>query len=139
MANATVNTARARAMHNPELTTEQTSELRQRMLEEREAVLSRVRARVELATPLESRYPDEMDEASSNQEVALLFRLADKEQNLIKEIDAALERIDAGSYGLCEGTGEPIGYRRLLVRPWARFSVQHKEALERELSTRPGR
>jgi DnaK suppressor protein len=139
MANATVNTGRARSMHNPELSTEQISELRQRMLEEREAVLSRVRARVELATPLENHYPDEMDEASSNQELALLFRLADKEQKLIKEIDAALDRIEDGSYGLCQGTGEPIGYRRLLVRPWARFSVQYKEALERELSTRPGR
>jgi DnaK suppressor protein len=139
MANATVNAGRARAMHNPELTTEQTAGLRERMLEEREAVLSRVRARVELATPPENHYPDEMDEASSNQELALLFRLADKEQKLIKEIDAALDRIEDGSYGLCEGTGEPIGYRRLLVRPWARFSVQYKEALERELSTRPGR
>jgi DnaK suppressor protein len=79
-----------------------------------------------------------MDEASANQDLALLFRLADKEQKLLGEIDAALTRIDENNYGLCEGTGEPIEYRRLLARPWARFSVAYKETLEHQ-QERPGR
>jgi DnaK suppressor protein len=86
-----------------------------------------------------SRHADEMDDAAANQDLALLFRLADKEQKLVGEIDAALARMDAGTYGLCEGTGEPIGYRRLLARPWARFSVEYKEALEHDSASRPGR
>jgi DnaK suppressor protein len=72
-----------------------------------------------------------MDEAQSNQDLALLFRLADKEQKLLAEIDAALQRLDEGTYGYCEGTGDPIGFGRLWARPWARYSVSYKEALER--------
>ena len=105
--------------------------LRQRLHEERAAVQSRVNERLALAAPLESRHPDEMDEAQSNQDLALLFRLADKEQKLLAEIDAALQRFEDGTYGLCEGTGDPIGFGRLKARPWARYSVAYKEALER--------
>ena len=119
------------------LTPEQLVELRQRLDETRAEVVSRVNERLALAAPLESRHPDEMDEAATNQDLAFLFRLADKEQKLVAEIDAALARLDDGTYGLCEGTGEAIGYRRLLARPWTRFSVEYKEALERE-QVRPG-
>jgi len=137
MATATLQATRAQALHNQALTTEQVTLLRERLLVERRAVLNRVRERLGLAAPLETHLPDEMDEVSVNQDLALLFRLADKEQKLLREIDAALLRLDEGSYGFCEGTGEPIEYRRLLARPWARFSVAYKEALERE-QARPG-
>ena len=137
MATATLQVTRARALHNEALTGVQLELLRERLLAERGAVLSRVRERLGLAAPLETHLPDEIDEASVNQDLALLLRLADKEQKLLREIDAALVRIDEGTYGLCEGTGEPIEYRRLEARPWARFSVAYKEALEREQS-RPG-
>ena len=138
MATATVQATRARQLHNEELSGEQVTLLRQRLLGERAAVVQRVHERLGLAAPLPTHHADEMDEASANQDLALLFRLADKEQKLLSEIDAALARIDDGSYGLCEGTGEPIEYRRLEARPWARYSVAHKEALERE-QARPGR
>jgi DnaK suppressor protein len=117
--------------HAEALSHEQLAELRQRLEAERSAVLGRVAERLALAAPLPSHHPDEMDEAATNQDLALLFRLADKEQKLLAEIDAAFERFEAGTYGYCEGSGEPIGYRRLLLRPWARFSVQYKETLER--------
>lgn len=117
--------------HTPEdLSREQLAVLRQRLEAERSAILGRVEERLALAAPLPSHHPDEMDEAQTNQDLALLFRLADKEQKLLAEIDAAFERLNEGSYGYCEGTGEPIGYKRLLLRPWARYSVQYKEALE---------
>lgn len=138
MATATLQATRARAQHNEALTGVQLELLRERLLAERGAVLSRVRERLGLAAPLETHLPDEMDEVSVNQDLALLFRLADKEQKLLHEIDAALARIAEGSYGWCEGTSEPIEYRRLEARPWARFSVAYKEALERE-QNRPGR
>jgi DnaK suppressor protein len=138
MATATLQATRARALHNEALTGVQLDLLREQLLVERGAVLSRVRERLGLAAPLETHLPDEMDEVTVNQDLALLFRLADKEQKLLQEIDAALTRLDDGSYGFCQGTGEPIEYRRLQARPWARFSVAYKEALERE-QARPGR
>lgn len=138
MATATLRATRARALDTEALTGEQLTVLRERLQAERSAVLSRVREHLGLAAPLETHLPDEMDEVSANQDLALLFRLADKEQKLLREIDAALARLDDGSYGWCEGTGDPIEYRRLLARPWARFSVAYKEALEREHG-RPGR
>jgi DnaK suppressor protein len=138
MATATLQATRAHALDYEALTGEQLTILRERLESERSAVLSRVRERLGLAAPLETHHPDEMDEVSANQDLALLFRLADKEQKLLGEIDSALARLNDGSYGVCQGTGEPIEYRRLLARPWARFSVAYKEALERE-QARPGR
>ncbi|MET0387776.1 MAG: TraR/DksA family transcriptional regulator [Polyangiales bacterium] len=119
------------AGHDAELTAAELAQLRQLLDVERARVLERATERLALAAPLESHHPDELDEATTNQDLALLFRLADKEQQLVAEIDAALERLDAGTYGLCEGTGEPIELRRLQARPWARFSVRYKEELER--------
>lgn len=136
---ATATSTVLRSLFSSELTTDQLSELRNRLLAERASVLSRVRERLGLAAPLPTHHADEMDDAQVNQDLALLFRLAEKEQKLVSEIDAALERMAHGTYGVCEGTDEPIGYRRLEARPWARFSVAHKEALEHEQATRPGR
>src|SRR5262245_26630797 len=105
MATATVRATRANTLHSEALTAPQLTLLRQRLVGEREAVLRRVQERVGLAAPLETHHPDEMDEASVNQDLALMFRLADKEQKLLREIDDALARMDDGSYGFCEGTG----------------------------------
>ena len=125
-------TANLRPSTHQPLEREQLAHLGQRLLDERAAVLNRVRERMGLAAPLETHHPDDMDEAAANQDLALLLRLADKEQKLLREIDAALARVKEGTYGVCEGSGEPIEYRRLLLRPWARYSVTYKEALERE-------
>jgi DnaK suppressor protein len=57
---------------------------------------------------------------------------------LLREIDRALAKMNEGEYGLCEGTGEPIGYSRLKLRPWARFSVAYQEELERAQRSRGG-
>ena len=151
MATITTHATRARKLHSvasklhsvatlgAELDAAQMLTLKERLESERGTVVSRARERLDIAAPLVSRHADEMDDAAANQDLALLFRLADKEQKLVGEIDAALQRMEEGTYGLCEGTGEPIGYRRLLARPWARFSVEYKEALERDQASRPGR
>ena len=74
---------------------------------------------------------DEVDQASAMVEQNLTFRLLDRDRKLLGEIEHAISKIDAGDYGFCEGTGEPIPKRRLELRPWCRHSVKYKEHLER--------
>lgn len=75
---------------------------------------------------------DEMDVAQRHTEQAYLMRFADKERKLLGQIENALEKMETGDYGVCEGTGEPIAYKRLELRPWTRYSVEYKEQVERE-------
>jgi len=78
--------------------------------------------------------PDWTDRATVEEEHALELRVRDRERKLMKKIDEALARIEDGSYGWCEETGEPIGVPRLLARPTATLSVEAQErheALER--------
>ncbi len=114
------------------LTTAELATLREKLLAARDAIERKVSAHVELAVPTESHLADEMDQASSDQEMGFLLLLASKDRGLTAEIDAALKRMDEGTYGLCEGTDEPIGFRRLEARPWTRYSVGYQEQLERE-------
>lgn len=74
--------------------------------------------------------PDEFDQASFEVENGVLLRILEKERKLLVEIERALEKFEEGTYGLCEGTGEPIETKRLLARPWSRYSLQFKEELE---------
>ncbi|MBX3274537.1 MAG: TraR/DksA family transcriptional regulator [Sandaracinaceae bacterium] len=78
--------------------------------------------------------PDETDMAQRHTEQAYLIRFADKERKLLNEIEAALEKLRLNDYGVCEGTEEPIGFKRLELRPWTRYSVAYKEQIERERS-----
>ncbi len=68
--------------------------------------------------------PDPADRATIEEEHALELRTRDRERKLMKKIDQALRRIDDGSYGWCEETGEPIGVARLIARPTATLSVE---------------
>jgi DnaK suppressor protein len=120
------------AREQAELRAEELERLKGRLLEERRKVLMRMSGHVREAIEDQTVPPDEMDVASQFQEQAFLLRLADKERKLLLEIDNALCKFSDGSYGFCEGTGEPIGYRRLEARPWTRYSVAYKEQLERE-------
>lgn len=74
---------------------------------------------------------DEVDLASATVEQNLTLRLLDRDRKLLAEIDHAIDKIDTGDYGFCEGTGEVIPKRRLELRPWTRHSVKYKEQLER--------
>lgn len=73
---------------------------------------------------------DEVDRASREADQALDLRTRDRYRKLLRKIDAALSRIDDGSYGWCEETGEPIGLKRLLARPIATLSVEAQERQE---------
>ena len=79
-------------------------------------------------------FPDPNDRATQESEFGLELRTRDRERKLLKKIDSALERIDDGSYGFCEETGEEIGLKRLEARPVATLSVEAQE--RRELAER---
>jgi len=75
--------------------------------------------------------PDLTDRASLETERAIELRTRDRERKLISKIDAALNRLDIGTYGYCEETDEPIGLRRLEARPIATLSIEAQERHER--------
>jgi DnaK suppressor protein len=75
--------------------------------------------------------PDLTDRASMETDRALELRTRDRERKLISKIDAALQRIEDGTYGFCEETSEPIGIRRLEARPIATLSLEAQERHER--------
>ena len=79
--------------------------------------------------------PDIVDRASAESDKALELRTRDRQRKLISKIDAALRRIEDGSYGFCEVTGEPIGLRRLEARPTATLSLEAQERHERKERT----
>ena len=74
--------------------------------------------------------PDPADRATIEEEHALELRTRDRERKLLKKVQQSIARIDAGEYGWCEETGEPIGIRRLLARPTATLSLEAQERRE---------
>jgi DnaK suppressor protein len=126
------------------LTQTQWNELN-KVLSEKRAELRRsiVNRRDRDSTVDPSEIIEELEQAATGQHQDVALRILDKEVKLLREVERALKKFENKEYGLCEGTMEPIGYARLKARPWARYSVTHKEELERiqrEQSTlRPGR
>ncbi len=120
----------------PELTEAELETLR-KMLEDRRAELvGSIEVRAEQERDTGREVGDEMDEATIEGATAMASKLLERDVKLLSEIDRALAKFPNGTYGTCEGTGEPIGFGRLKSRPWARFSVEHQEQLEREARTR---
>lgn len=78
-----------------------------------------------------SQHPDIADRASDESERTLELRTRDRQRKLIGKINAALQRIEEGSYGYCEETGEPIGLKRLDARPVATLSIEAQERHEK--------
>ena len=75
--------------------------------------------------------PDLADRASSETDRAIELRARDRQRKLIAKIDAALERLNDGTYGYCEETGEPISIKRLDARPIATLSIEAQERHEK--------
>lgn len=82
------------------------------------------------------REPDLTDRASAETDTAIELRTRDRARKLISKIDDALRRLEDGSYGYCEETGEPIGLKRLEARPIATLSIEAQERHERLERTR---
>ena len=79
-------------------------------------------------------FPDPNDRATQESEFGLELRTRDRERKLLRKIEQALIRIDEGSYGYCEDTGEEIGLKRLEARPVATLCLEAQE--RRELAER---
>ena len=105
---------------------------RRKLLEWRESILEESRETLELMQQETRNIPDLADRASAETDRAIELRTRDRQRKLIAKIDAALERIEDGTYGYCEKTGEPISLRRLEARPTATLSLAAQEDHERQ-------
>jgi DnaK suppressor protein len=97
----------------------------------KEEILRESRETLENLQEESQNHPDMADRASSESDRALELRTRDRQRKLISKIDAALKRIDDGTYGYCEETGDPIGIARLDARPIATLSLEAQEMHER--------
>lgn len=118
------------------LTAKQVQELYERLVAEKARLTAGIRRHIEEATSGENQFADEADLASRSADQAYLLRVADKENKLLKQVLKALNKLEFGGYGLCEGTDEPIGIKRLQARPWTRYCIQYKEEMERSKTGR---
>jgi len=94
-------------------------------------ILREARETLEHLAAESANHPDLADRASSETDRSIELRARDRQRKLISKIDAALRRIDEGTYGYCEETGEPIGLKRLDARPIATLSIEAQERHER--------
>ncbi len=97
----------------------------------REDILRESRETLALLQSENENHPDVADRASSETDRAIELRARDRQRKLISKIEAALGRLEDGTYGFCEETGEPIGLKRLDARPVATLSVEAQERHER--------
>jgi len=94
-------------------------------------ILRESKSTIEVLKGESEKMPDAADRASSETDRSIELRARDRQRKLITKIDAALKRIEDGSYGYCEDTGEPISLKRLDARPIATLSIEAQERHER--------
>jgi RNA polymerase-binding transcription factor len=104
---------------------------RQKLMAWKEDIIRQTRETLEGLTQASVQHADVADRATSETDRALELRARDRQRKLVSKINAALARIDEGSYGYCDETGEPIGLRRLEARPIATLSLEAQERHER--------
>lgn len=104
---------------------------RKKLLAWKEDILRESKETIKQLQGEAAHHPDFADRASSETDRAIELRARDRQRKLIAKIDAALRRIDDGTYGYCEETGEPISLRRLDARPIATLSIEAQERHER--------
>jgi DnaK suppressor protein len=112
------------------LTASQISLLRKRLLEEQARIQG---AAITLAPVRETRdrSAEDMDEAEANLVQHEALGRAAHDRARLALVERAIQKIEAGTYGVSEGSGEPIGYARLSAVPWTRFSIEEQEQIER--------
>jgi DnaK suppressor protein len=103
---------------------------RYRLQQQKDALLSNAGETTEHLREDTSIVPDPADRATIEEEHALELRTRDRERKLLKKISQSLARIEAGDYGYCDETGEPIGLLRLLARPTATLSLEAQQRRE---------
>ena len=105
---------------------------RQKLLRWKDEILREARETLLHLQNENENHPDLADRASSETDRSIELRARDRQRKLIAKIDAALARIEDGTYGYCEETGEPISLRRLEARPIAMLSIDAQERHERK-------
>lgn len=115
----------------PFMNERQKSYFRTKLIAWKNDILREARETLENLQSENANLPDLADRASSETDRAIELRARDRQRKLIAKIDAALQRIDEGTYGYCEETGEPIALRRLDARPIATLSIEAQERHER--------
>ena len=120
-----------RAPASQYMSAEQLAFFRDRLLETQKELLDKANVTSEHLREHELE-ADPTDQATIEEEYALELRARDRERKLLKKIDEALRRIEEGSYGYCEETGEPIGIARLIARPTATLSVEAQTRREQK-------
>lgn len=104
---------------------------RSKLVAWRNEILREARETLDHLAEESANHPDLADRASSETDRAIELRARDRQRKLISKIDAALKRIEDGTYGYCEETGDPIGLARLDARPIATLSLEAQETHER--------
>jgi DnaK suppressor protein len=104
---------------------------RQKLLAWKDDILREAKETLQHLQDENQNHPDFADRASSETDRAIELRARDRQRKLIAKIDDALSRIDDGTYGYCEETGEPISIKRLEARPIATLSIEAQERHER--------
>ena len=115
----------------PFMNERQKSYFRQKLITWKNDILREARETLSHLQSETENHPDIADRASSETDRAIELRARDRQRKLISKIDSALQRIDEGTYGYCEDTGEPIGLARLEARPIATLSLEAQERHER--------
>jgi DnaK suppressor protein len=107
------------------------SDFRERLLEHRQEILNLDQRDLKAGqASTDEGTEDIVDRANNSYNRELMFSLSDTERNQLLAVDAALERIEAGSYGKCANCGHDIGEKRLEAVPWARFCIDCQELSE---------
>jgi DnaK suppressor protein len=126
------------------LTTAEIERFEQMLLEKRSEIVGDVnemkdealkKPRLDATGDLSSMPIHMADIGTDNYEQEFALELMDSERKLLREIDDALQRIQQGTYGICEGTGKPIPKARLQAQPWARYCVEYARMIEQGLAT----
>ena len=115
----------------PFMNEKQREYFRAKLLDWKDDILKEARETLQHLQDENQNHPDLADRASSETDRAIELRARDRQRKLIAKIDAAIARIDDGTYGYCEETGEPISLRRLEARPIATLSIEAQERHER--------
>jgi len=120
-----------RAPASQYMSAEQLAFFRERLLETQRELLEKADLTSEHLREHELE-ADPTDQATIEEEYALELRARDRERKLLKKIDEALRRIEEGSYGYCEETGDPIGIPRLIARPTATLTIEAQSRREQK-------
>ena len=116
--------------HFKELLLRRRAEILQNVVEIEDEMLKK--SRLDASGDLSSMPIHMADLGTDNYEQEFTLGLVDGERKLLTEIDDALQRIENGTYGICEGTGQPIPKARLEAQPWARYSVEYARIMEQQ-------